>query len=127
MNFRDKPVTCTVCGKTFIFTVTEQRQLYQSGQAAVEPHSNEIVPPTRCPSCRLQDAETGRWFGRIKWFSYEKGYGFIVKPNADEIFFHRSQVVDESMVSLDEGVPVSFEQISTEKGEEAQQVRVESE
>ena len=127
MNYRDQPAVCTACGKTFIFTVTQQRQLYSSGQSVRDPQSGEITSPTQCPSCRLRDPDTGRWSGRIKWFRPEKGYGFIVKPDADEVFFHRSQVIDEPVVSLDEGVPVTFEQISTDRGMEAQQVRVESE
>jgi len=127
MNFRDQRLTCSVCGKAFVFTVTEQRRLYESGQGVRDPQSDELVAPERCPSCRLRDPETGRLSGHIKWFSYEKGYGFIVKPDANEIFFHRSQVIDEPLASLDEGVAVTFEQVSTEKGDEAREVRVESE
>ena len=127
MNFRDRPETCSACGKTYFFTVTEQRQLSESGQAVLDPQSNEIVPAANCPSCRLRDPETGRWSGRIKWFSDEKGYGFIAKPDFNEVFFHRSHVVDEPPVSLEEGASVTFEQVSTERGEEARQVQVESE
>jgi CspA family cold shock protein len=118
MNFRDQRLTCDVCERTFIFTVTEQRQLAKSGQ--------EIIPPTQCSQCRTRDPETGRWAGRVKWFSNEKGYGFIVKPNGDEVFFHRSQVVDELLTSLEEGTPVTFDQVSTERGPEANQVMIES-
>jgi len=118
MNFRDKALTCTVCGKRFVFTVTEQRRLFAAGQ--------ELREPTNCPNCRVRDPDTGRWFGRIKWFSSEKGYGFIVKPNSDEIFFHRSQVIDEAIESLQEGAPVTFDQVATDRGAEAQQVRLES-
>jgi CspA family cold shock protein len=117
MNFRDQQLTCTVCGKTFIFTVTEQRKLHESGQEEVS---------TKCRDCRVRDPETGRWSGQVKWFSYEKGYGFIVKPNGDEVFFHRSQVVDELSASLEEGMPVTFDQITTMRGPEARQVNVES-
>lgn len=127
MNFRDQPVECTVCAKPFIFTVTEQRRLHESGQPVFDPESNEIVALKKCPSCRLRDPETGRWTGRIKWFSHEKGYGFIVKPDANEIFFHRSQVVDEPLVELKEGASVTFEEVETDRGSEARQVRVESE
>jgi len=127
MNFRDQPVECTVCGKPFIFTVTEQRRLHELGQPVFDPESREIVAPKKCPSCRLRDPETGRWTGRIKWFSHEKGYGFIVKPDADEIFFHRSQVVDEPLAELKEGASVTFEEVETDRGSEARQVRVESE
>jgi CspA family cold shock protein len=116
MNFRDQQLTCSVCEKAFIFTVTEQRRLYGLNQ--------EIVPPVQCPSCRLRDPETGHWSGRIKWFSHEKGYGFIVKPDGDEIFFHRSQVTEESLHSLEEGTPVTFEQVEGGRGPEARQVQV---
>ena len=126
MNFRDRPATCTSCGKTFIFTVTEQRQLYDSGQIAPEPDTNEFAPPELCPGCRLRDPATGRWSGRVKWFSPEKGYGFIVKSNGEEIFFHRSQIIDGPPVALDEGASVSFELVSTDRGEEAKQVRLET-
>ncbi len=116
MNFRDQRLTCTVCAKAFIFTVTEQRQLVESGQ--------EAVPPAQCSTCRTRDPETGRWTGRVKWFSGEKGYGFIVKPDGDEIFFHRSQVIDGLLVSIEEGTQVTFDQVSTERGAEANQVKV---
>jgi CspA family cold shock protein len=119
MNFRDKALTCAVCGKRFVFTVTEQRRLFDAGQ--------EIHDPTDCPTCRLRDPDTGRWSGRIKWFSYEKGYGFIVKPNSDEVFFHRSQVVDTALESLQEGAAVTFEEVATDRGAEARQVTIAAE
>jgi CspA family cold shock protein len=118
MNFRDQQLTCTDCRKEFIFTVTEQRRLHNSG--------HETAPPLACPSCRTRDPETGRWSGHVKWFSPEKGYGFIVSANGDEVFFHRSQIVDESLMALEERTPVSFEQVATERGPEAHQVKVES-
>jgi len=118
MNFRDKALTCTVCGEKFIFTVTEQRRLFGAGE--------EVQEPTTCPNCRVRDPETGRWSGRVKWFNAEKGYGFIVKPNADEIFFHRSQVVDESLAGLQDGASVTFDEVATDRGAEAQQVKLES-
>ena len=118
MNFRDKALTCAVCGKRYIFTVTEQRQLFDAGQ--------EVHEPTDCPNCRIRDPETGRWSGRIKWFSVEKGYGFIVKPNSDEIFFHRSQLIDAAPESLQEGAAVTFEEVATDRGSEARQVTLAS-
>ena len=127
MNFRDQRVTCSVCDKVFIFTVTDQRQIYESGQADSGLQPEGIAPPTECPSCRHQEPQTGRAIGRIKWFSEEKGYGFISRPNASDVFFHRSQVVDEPPASLQEGAAVTFDQISTDRGVEAQQVKVEEE
>jgi cold shock CspA family protein len=126
MNFRDRRLTCDECGQPFFFTVTEQRQLYESGQAEFDPDTGEIVALDTCPTCRMRDPETGRLMGRVKWFNLAKGYGFIVKPDADEIFFHRSQVVEGNVEAIDEGVAVSFDQIVTEKGPEAKEVKIES-
>jgi cold shock protein len=116
MNFRDQKLTCEVCSNSFIFTVTEQRVMHEAGQ--------EIVAPARCPDCRMSDPETGRCSGRIKWFNHERGYGFIVKPNGGEVFFHRSHVIGEPLVSLDEGLPVTFKEMQASKGPEAHEVKV---
>ncbi len=115
MNFRDQRLTCARCGKTFIFTVTEQRRLYTAGQP--------LTPPTHCSRCRTLASASGRLTGQVKWFSRRKGYGFIVTPDRQEIFFHRSQVVDTPLSALREGTPVTFERVSTAQGDEAHQVR----
>ena len=116
MNFRDQLVQCEQCDKRFVFTVTEQRRLETQGQP--------LTPPTHCPGCRLRDQDTGRLSGQVKWFSLEKGYGFINRVDNQDVFFHRSQVLDAPLASLQEGTPVTFDQVSTERGEEAHQVRV---
>jgi len=125
MNFRDRHVSCEACGKTFVFTVTEQRQLFESGKTMLGSDSSEPTAPKECPSCRMRDPETGRWSGSVKWYNAEKGYGFIVKPNSDEVFFHRTKVDSADLESLDEGVAVTFEEISTDRGAEARNVKVE--
>jgi CspA family cold shock protein len=125
MKFRDQRLECSVCGRSFIYTVTEQRERYQQAQQDGEPEPGTITAPTECPSCRTRDPETGRWTGRVKWFSQDKGYGFIVKPDGSEIFFHRSQV-DEAIQEVNEGAAVSFEQVDTDRGPEAQHVDIES-
>lgn len=126
MNFRDRHASCETCGKTYVFTVTQQRQLYEAGKAVLDPDSNEPVAPRECSSCRMRDPESGRWSGSVKWFNAEKGYGFIAKPNSDEVFFHRTQVDSADLVNLDEGAVVTFEEISTDRGAEARNVKVES-
>ena len=117
MNFSDQLVTCGVCEKTFVFTVTEQRRLAKSEQ--------DVAPSSQCAGCRTRDPETGRWSGRVKWFNGEKGYGFIVKADGGEVFFHRSQITDELVTVLEEETPVTFELVTTERGPEANQVQVE--
>jgi len=119
MNFRDQLIPCELCDKPFVFTVTEQRRLHAAGQ--------ETTPPARCPGCRLRDPQTGRWSGQVKWFSQEKGYGFIARADDEEVFFHRSQVARDALALLQEGTRVAFDQISTPRGQEAQDVQIVSE
>ena len=46
MAFRDQMLVCESCGKSFVFTVTEQRRLSEAmGQ-------EEITPPSQCSACR---------------------------------------------------------------------------
>jgi CspA family cold shock protein len=41
--------------------------------------------------------------GKVKWFNNEKGYGFIVKENYDDIFVHYSAILDDGFKTLTEG------------------------
>ncbi len=66
--------------------------------------------------------------GTVKWFSEEKGYGFITPDEGDEeIFFHYTDIEGEGFRSLTEGERVSYEAAKNAKGvrhrEEAQNVR----
>ncbi len=60
--------------------------------------------------------------GKVKWFNNEKGYGFIIKENYDDIFVHYSQIQDEGFKTLEEGQVVEFELIDSDKGLQAQNV-----
>lgn len=60
--------------------------------------------------------------GKVKWFNNEKGYGFIVKENYDDIFVHYSSILDEGFKTLSEGQLVEFDLIVGEKGLQAQNV-----
>jgi CspA family cold shock protein len=60
--------------------------------------------------------------GRVKWFNNEKGYGFIVKENYDDIFVHYSAIQDEGFKTLTEGQLVEFELIVGQKGLQAHNV-----
>ena len=48
--------------------------------------------------------------GKVKWFSADKGYGFIEHEGGDDLFVHFSEIQSEGFKSLDEGQAVSFEQ-----------------
>jgi len=48
--------------------------------------------------------------GTIKWFSDEKGYGFIENVDGSEdVFVHYSEIVGEGFRTLEEGNVVEFE------------------
>lgn len=47
--------------------------------------------------------------GTVKWFSPEKGYGFISQPDGDDLFVHFSEIKMDGYKTLDEGQAVSFD------------------
>jgi cold shock protein len=62
--------------------------------------------------------------GTVKWFSAEKGYGFITPEDGGrDVFVHFSGIVGEGHRSLDEGDRVSFTSEDGEKGPRAVDVK----
>ena len=61
--------------------------------------------------------------GTVKWFSSEKGYGFI-RPDegGEDLFVHRSGIAGEGFPSLDEGDKVTYKVGQGRKGLQAQNV-----
>ena len=62
--------------------------------------------------------------GTVKFFNAEKGFGFISREGADDVFVHFSAIQGSGYKSLDEGQKVEFEIGPGRKGDEAQNVRV---
>jgi len=60
--------------------------------------------------------------GTVKWFSNQKGYGFITMEDGKDIFVHHSAILGEGFKTLDEGQKVKFEIVSTAKGDQAANV-----
>jgi cold shock protein len=61
--------------------------------------------------------------GTVKWFSQEKGYGFITPDDGGEdIFVHYSAVKGSGFRSLEEGERVSYEVTQGRKGLHAENV-----
>lgn len=114
LTFRDKLIHCAECGTEFIFTVTEQRELARKGLPVVEPRL--------CPACRKLAAMKGRQRGKVKWFSHQKGYGFIITEDGQEFFFHRTDIAGGGIPT--EGRAVEFEIERTEKGPQATRVKM---
>lgn len=61
--------------------------------------------------------------GTVKWFDDRKGYGFITREGADDIFVHFSAIQDQGFKSLNEGQEVEFEITNGPKGMQAVNVR----
>ncbi len=57
--------------------------------------------------------------GIVKWFSNQKGYGFITPENGKDVFVHFSAIGGDGYKSLNEGEPVEFEISQGPKGEQA--------
>jgi CspA family cold shock protein len=62
--------------------------------------------------------------GTVKWFSPEKGYGFISQQEGPDVFVHFSAIQGEGYRNLEEGQTVEFEITQGEKGPQAANVRV---
>lgn len=60
--------------------------------------------------------------GRVKWFSAEKGYGFIEREGGNDIFVHFSAIQGEGYKSLAEGQEVEFEIVDGARGPQAANV-----
>lgn len=60
--------------------------------------------------------------GKVKWFNAEKGYGFIQREGAKDLFVHFSGIKSEGFKTLQEGWSVEFDVITGDRGEQAANV-----
>ena len=60
--------------------------------------------------------------GTVKWFSDQKGFGFIQSAEGEDIFVHFSEIVAEGYKTLKEGQPVEYEKTDGPKGPQASKV-----
>ena len=61
--------------------------------------------------------------GTVKWFSDEKGFGFISREDGEDVFVHHTGIAGEGYRSLKEGAQVEFDVTQGQKGPNATNVR----
>jgi CspA family cold shock protein len=79
----------------------------------------------RIPSgyhARKEGGPAVRLTGKVKWFNDAKGYGFIERPDGDDVFVHYSAIQGSGFRSLSEGQEVEFEVVEGPKGKQAANV-----
>ncbi len=62
--------------------------------------------------------------GTVKWFSEQKGFGFIVPDDgSEELFVHHSNISGDGFKTLSDGQAVEYVPGQGRKGPEATEVR----
>jgi len=111
-KLHDETRYCANCGISFVWTVEEQRppeekqsspaesneQVVAQGETAPGATSQlpatasaaAVEPPTVCLGCRYLLPVGGRERGLVKWYHRRKGYGFITRNGADDLYVRRS-------------------------------------
>jgi len=76
---------------------------------------------------RLDPAKEGRELfvttGTVKWFSSEKGFGFISQEEGPDVFVHFSAIQGSGYRNLEENQKVEFDITDGPKGPQATNVR----
>jgi len=60
--------------------------------------------------------------GKVKWFSKEKGYGFIEREGGPDVFVHYSAISGTGYRNLEEGEWVTFDIVNGQRGLQAANV-----
>ena len=60
--------------------------------------------------------------GTVKWFDNAKGYGFIQRPQGEDVFVHYRAIRGEGYRTLQEGQAVNFNVVQGQKGLQAEDV-----
>ena len=61
--------------------------------------------------------------GKVKWFDNKKGFGFIAQNEGKDVFVHHTCISGTGFKTLNEGDPVVFELVDSDKGPKALNVQ----
>jgi CspA family cold shock protein len=78
--------------------------------------------PVRTFSRKGTEEVSERETGTVKWFSDAKGYGFIARDGAEDVFVHHTGIQGTGFKSLKEGQRVEFSVVQGPKGLQAADV-----
>ena len=87
------------------------------GEAAEGPREVTFEEPA---SIQI-DPETGKYIGRLKWYTPLRGYGCISRGGGADIFFHKTSTIGNPE-DLNEGQWVLYDVEDRKKGPEATEV-----
>ena len=93
-----------------------------SRESVDDTRSVDDVDILQSDSCTENEGVRQLAEGTVKWFSNEKGYGFIEREGGDDVFVHFSAIAMDGYKSLTEGQRVSFEVVQGDKGLQAANV-----
>lgn len=63
-----------------------------------------------------EETTKGRFEGTVKWFSDQKGYGFLVRDDTADIFVHHTAIQMDGFRTLKEGETVMYDLMESPKG-----------
>jgi CspA family cold shock protein len=85
--------------------------------------TGRLTGETKAPTAK-EGGDCRMATGSVKWFSAEKGYGFITpEDGSSDVFVHFSAIVGEGYKDLAEGQRVEFEVTQGQKGPQASNVK----
>lgn len=62
--------------------------------------------------------------GIVKWFSPQKGFGFILVPGREDVFVHHEQILQKGFRTLNAGDHVEFQLTHDSRGDRAEKLIV---
>ena len=74
-------------------------------------------------AARRQQRDKAVATGTVKFFNAQKGYGFIAREGASDVFVHFSAIQGNGYRELSEGQQVEFEVVTGPKGDQAANVK----